>query len=227
MGSLKAAGFAVALFLLPAAARAGDIFVNPPAFTGGDCTFSTGCSAVHGVDGVVAQHFSLAAAATVQYASFDEYDFGVPPTSVNWSFYSDDGAGGLPGILLASGSSALLVSASLGHRNAYDVSWNLFGVTATGLSAGGYYFALQAVTPGTDNFLADGLLPSGEALSYDGGATWAYDVRPRASVAVALYDSQPRTPTPEPAAWTMMLIGVAALGAAARRRQAKLSVMAE
>jgi hypothetical protein len=224
---LKAAACAAAIVVCPLAAQAGVVFSNAPSFTGGDDSFTTAYSTAHGVDDYTAQHFNLAAGATIQYASFDEYDFGVVPTGVNWALYQDDGAGGLPGTLVASNSSPLAASATFTHKSGYDVSWNLFSLPGVSLGAGGYYLALQAVTTTTDDYLADGVLGSGEALSSDGGASWAYDPRGRPSVAVALYDSLPRTPTPEPATWAMMLIGVLGLGAALRSRQAKLSVMAE
>jgi hypothetical protein len=224
---LRAAACAAAVVVCPLAAQAGVVFSNSPSFTGGDDSFTTAYSTAHGVDDFTAQHFNLAAGATVQYASFDEYDHGVVPTGVTWLLYQDDGAGGLPGTAIASGTSPLVSSTAFTHKSGFDVSRNIFALPATSLAPGGYYLALQATTTTVDDYLADGVASSGEALSTDGTASWAYDPRGRASVAVALYDSFPRAPTPEPAAWAMMLMGVLGLGAALRGRQAKLSAMAE
>jgi PEP-CTERM motif len=210
--------------VLPFAAQAQTIYSNPYAQDGGgDCLFNTTCAAQLGAgDDFAAQMFTLTAAATVTSASFTTLDQGGTGSGANWAFYDADGAGGLPGTLVASGSSPLSSIQNLGSDVAYNLDENFFNVSPVALGAGSYYFALQYVTPVFENYLGDGTADSGAAETKDGGATWTPTYEDTVSVAVALFGSS--SAAPEPAAWALMLMGFGSLGAVLRANRRRLAL---
>jgi hypothetical protein len=221
--NIALAGAAFAALSMAGAASADVIYNNPIVINGlGDCSFSTTCAASVGRgDEFAAQRFTLTSAAVVTGASFSEYDLGTTPTDANWGFLVADGAGGLPGTILAAGSDTITSSVVIGSIGGLSVSQNFFGVGPIALSPGTYYFALQAVSSVFATYLGQGADMTGAAESNDGGVTWAFGYENGAGgdqlggVAVELFG--PST-VPEPAAWAMMLVGFAGLGAALRRR---------
>ena len=96
------------------------------------------------------------------------------------------------------------------------MSWNT-GTVALG--PGTYYLAIQAISPTIDTYLSLGAI-GGAAETHDGGTTWSPWYEGLAGVAVDIYGS---TGVPEPAAWTMMLVGFAGVGFALRRRNRALA----
>ncbi|HLZ83387.1 MAG TPA: PEPxxWA-CTERM sorting domain-containing protein [Caulobacteraceae bacterium] len=225
------AGAAVVALGMAGAASAGIVtdYNNPIVINGvADCSFSTACAAGAGRgDEYVAQEFTLASAAVITGASFSEYDFGTTPTDANWGFIMNDGAGGLPGTILAAGTDTITSSVSLGTFGGENVDQNFFGVGPVALAAGTYYFALQAISSVPSTYLGQGANMTGAAESNDGGVTWAFGYEngvggaQLGGVAVGLY-----TLVPEPGAWVLMLVGVGAVGAALRRRAARTASIA-
>jgi hypothetical protein len=208
-----------------AAAASADttLFSNPLSVgLGGDCSFSTTCAAAFARgDEFAAQQFTLAAGATINSADFLEYDLGTTPTDVNWGLIAADGAGGLPGTILWSGTDTL-IGASEGSKDGFNISrmsWSTGGVY---LDAGVYYLAIQAISPVSSTYLGEGALVGGIAETHDAGVTWTsgYETGPSGeiiqSAAVDLYGVS--NGVPEPAAWVVMLIGVGAVGGMLRRR---------
>jgi hypothetical protein len=226
--SLTVAAAAVALMGSATGANAGLLFSNPFLTGNFDCSFSTTCAAVVGRgDYFAGQEFTLASAAVVSAADFLEVDDGTAPgkipTDVNWGFLVNDGPGGLPGTILASGTDTL-TGVSVGTDptfglNISRMSWTL-GTVALG--PGTYYLAIQAISPTFDTWLNQGVLTTGAVGSADGGVTWApgYACFPNggclSSVAVDLYGTGGGVP--EPATWALMLVGVGGVGVALRRR---------
>ena len=208
------------------AAGAGTVYDNPynAAADYGDCSFSTTCAAEAGRgDDYAAQMFTLTTAKVITMASFTELDLGTQPTDVNWGFLQNDGAGGLPGTILAAGTDSVSSVTSLGTDNSgfYDVNKVFFNLGTVALGPGTYYFAIQGDSSVFENFLSTGLDETGAAETMDGGGTWAPGYEGIGGVAVGLYDAS--TTVPEPATWAMMIMGVAGVGFA-MRRQAKLRV---
>lgn len=222
--SLILAGAAIAALGLASAASADTVYDNPIVINGnGDCSFSTTCAATFGRgDEFVAQEFTLSSAAVITSASFSEYDLGTTPTDANWGFLVADGAGGLPGTILAAGTDTITSSASLGTFGVENVDKNFFGVGPIALGPGVYYFALQAVSPVVTTYLGQGANMTGAAESNDGGETWAFGYENASNgaqlggVAVALYGTGGAVP--EPATWALMLVGAGGIGAMLRRR---------
>ncbi len=200
----------------------------------GDCSFSTTCAATFGRgDEYAAQKFTLTSAEVVTSASFSEYDVGTTPTDANWGFLLADGTGGLPGTILASGTDTISSSTSLGSISGYNVTQNFFSVGSVLLGPGTYYFALQAISPTIYTYLGQGFDTTGAAETNNGGVTWAAGYENSGNgvqlggVAVALYGADVGGGgVPEPATWTLMLLGVGGVGAAMRRRSAKAAVAA-
>lgn len=110
---------ACAVALLPLGANAAIVYENPyrPSLDAeGSCAFNTTCALLtEGVIITAAQAFTIGASAEVKPASFTELDFGSIPSVATWSFYDDDGIGGAPGTLLATGQSNITDAAALGQ----------------------------------------------------------------------------------------------------------------
>lgn len=201
-------------FGLAGQAFAGTVTVfSNPVFTYGsaDCSFSTTCASMAGRgDDFAGQAFTLSSAQSINAASFTELDFGGNSTAANWAIYQADGAGALPGTLVASGSNAPLTQTPEGN----DIIQENFGLgTNVSLASGSYYFAVQAVSPTFTTFLMQGL-NGGAVETHDGGASWSSGYESMNGVAVGLYDVAGGVP--EPSTWVMLLLGVAAIGAAMR-----------
>jgi len=219
------AGVTAALFLAPVAANAGVVYENAANPIGGDCSFSTTCAASAGRgDDYAAQRFVLGAGATVESASFSIFHPGTIGTSANWKFYLDDGAGGLPGTLVAQGSSTILGSQDIGANYGFTLSKTFFNLPTVNLAAGSYYFAIQSVSPIFDNYLSQGVALSGAAETFNGGANWQAGYQSLSSVAVGLYDTEfGAGGVPEPATWAFMVMGFGGAGAVLRRRKVALA----
>jgi hypothetical protein len=196
----------LAAVLMSSTAFAGAIFSNSYAYNlRGDCSFATDCAdeASRG-DDFAAQEFTIS-----------ELDSGFTPTDVRWRFIQADGAGGLPGTIVAVGTDALS-GQSIGTESGWNLSrmsWNVGTVT---LQPGTYYLAFQGVSYELQTYLGEGVLPSGAAETQDGGLTWTagYGELSYPSVAFDIYGAT----VPEPGTWVLMIVGLAATGALGRRR---------
>jgi len=213
MSKKIALGVVAGLVSLAGAASAQVVYNNPYVFgINADCSFSTTCAAlaVRG-DDFAAQEFTLTNSAVLTAASFTEVDFGTGPTAANWGFLVADGAGGLPGTILAAGTNNISSVSVLGSDFGGNVNQEFFNLGTVALGPGTYYFAVQAVSPVFSTYLGWGAASGGAAETMDGGVTWTSTYEGFPSVAISLS-------TPEPAAWVTMLIGFAGVGAALRRR---------
>jgi hypothetical protein len=210
---LAAAGALGLALSMSTSASAAYVYNNLGTAFAGDCSFSTTCAAEAGRgDDFAAQLFTLGSPATITGGQWTELDTGGTSTAANYAFYTD--AGGLPGTLLFSGSSAdtatLLNDTSYGGYNQELIS---FGISAVSLAAGSYFFAIQSVSPVFTTYLQPGAVDSGAAETLDGGATWSPSYEGFDGVSAALTSG-----VPEPSTWAMMLLGFAGLGFAGYRR---------
>lgn len=204
-----------AAFAGQASAGTVTVFSNPVSGFYGDCSFSTTCASSAGRgDDFAGQAFTLSSAQSINAAGFTELDWGGNSTAANWAIYEADGAGGLPGTLVASGSNAPLTQTLQGNQYGYNIVQETFGLGSNvSLASGSYYFAVQAISPIFDTYLSQGL-NGGAVETHDGGASWSSGYEYMNGVAVSLYEVAGGVP--EPATWVMLLLGVAAVGAAMR-----------
>ena len=185
-----------------------------------DCSFSTTCANVAGRGSVyAAQLFTVARWPSVVTAgAFSEIQVGDSPTSARYAILAD--VGGLPGgPAIVSGASALTAS-PFGVLPGYQSTLQTFSITPTTLAPGNYFIAIQSVSSNYNTFLEQGAATTGAAESHDGGSTWItnYEMGQDGSIlggiSVALYGA-----APEPATWSMLLVGIGGLGVAARVRR--------
>jgi hypothetical protein len=186
-------------------------------------------------DGVFgAQLFTLSSGTVLNGASFIELSPGPPSsptiTSVQWMILAANGSGGLPGTLLASGSSAITGQVDLGTWTfgaSLSVWKESLGLPDVTLGPGSYYVALHDVyTGGPTNYLAQGQSNTNSAAnSQDGGATWGSEYGFMPSISVSLTSEDVTAAVPEPSTWAMMLLGFVGIGAMTYRRR-KSSMLA-
>ena len=221
--NLLLAGAAMVAVGLAGVANAGTAYSNP--YDGssiGDCSWSTTCAASVGRgDDFAGQEFTLTSAAVITGAAFEEvpgFSSGAV-TDVNWGFALADGVGGLPGTILSAGTDVVSGYGTGGNGSIEG----FFNVGPQALGPGTYYFVLQGVSAQFAEYLAEGVATSGAVNSQDGGVTWTgggYPCLPSGacepSIAVSLFTAGGTVP--EPATWALMLLGVGAVGGAARRR---------
>lgn len=198
-------------------ASAATIIDNPLNGADGSCVFATTCGAAEGASNpFAAQSFTLAGATMLSGASLTTYlkDIG-RPFAINWRILSA-AVEGLPGTIVAQGSSAPLDQAYLGEQFGLSIVRSGFDVAGTTLAGGSYYLALQAATDVTDVYLAtaDG---SGAAYTADGGS-WAPGYATGSAIAVSL-SGESLAAVPEPATWGMMIVGFGLASASIRRRR--------
>ena len=210
--------------LFSATARA-DIVYNNPVLDNDqfNCVFNTTCGPTQAgiTSDFAAQLFTIGEQSTINTGAFTELlTGGGLPTSVNWMFLANDGAGGLPGTVLSSGSSPVVTQQSLGpDAGSLGVYEQLsFNVSSLSLAPGSYYFAIQAVTTNFSNFLTQGTDAAGAAETPDGGTTWTASYEGLPSVAVELSGT-----VPEPGSLAVIGVALAGLGVIRRRRERKVS----
>jgi len=206
---------AVLLVAMPVAAHAAVVYENPWNSAAGDA------GAFAQANQRLAGEFVLSAAATVGRATWHGTMFSADPlnTGDTWNFdvlFFSDGAGNLPGALLASASIVASVTDTgidiQGERSyLFDASF-----AGVGLSAGvSYWFSVQN-TGNQDTFRwTEATSGLDSALSRGGGPWETWTEEARTPVNFGLHDDA--AAAPEPA--TLALLGLGLLAAAAIRRK--------
>lgn len=214
----KCSAAALVLAMASSGAQAAKVFDAGVDLSNANCSFNTVCGpATDSAGSYAAQLFSLSAETTIKSASYVILNEGVDlPTAANWKILAADGVAGLPGTVVASGTSALLpYTRYLGWSVGYRADIQYFDLSGITLNSGSYYFAVQAEAPSFHNFLVQGGLSTGAAEYLNG--QWYSSYKDMGSVSISLYDSV--AVVPEPTTYAMLLGGLALLGVAARRRK--------
>lgn len=222
MKTLSAAVLAatfVAGMAFVAPAQASVLYNNAPDLTGsqnGNCPYNTACG---GSTGYAAQAFTLTGTSTITSVGFNSIVLGSGAfgSLASYQFLAADGAGGLPGSLLASGGGATLTAVAGPVGTIFPTTSYSFAVAPLILGAGTYYAAIHEVTTNSSDFLSKGVATSGGAQSIDGGASWTTGYAGFQSVALSLDGT---TAVPEPA--TMALLGTGMLGLGLVRRRVQV-----
>ncbi len=185
----------------------------------GNCLFNSACaSTLNFPQRYAAQEFSLLSAATISAIGFTTVLQGSGyGTSANWMVLAANGADGLPGTIIASGTGAALsiASGSPGSRPGTTLDYS-FAVTEFSLMAAtAYYVAVEEVSAELNDYLLQGLATSGAAESLDGGTSWSGNYAGQTSIAVTLYSNAINVS--EPGSLALMATGM--LGLTLRRRR--------
>jgi hypothetical protein len=180
----------VAVSTFASTAHATTVYSNPyDPSASGDCAFATGCAGspffafLHLGDDYAAQQFALATSVTIVDGSFT-ISHGAEPalvTAANWALMTD--SGGLPGGIIAMGTSPISQSNSLGNSFYQEY----FDIPSVPLGPGTYFLAIQAVSTDFDIFLWQGVDNSGAAETHGGLAgPWSSGYEGEGGVAVTL-----------------------------------------
>ncbi|MGB5078953.1 MAG: hypothetical protein WBO17_15845, partial [Sphingorhabdus sp.] len=162
------------IYAVPASATT--IIDLPPNMVNGNCVFNTNCGPTikgAGTSTFAAQLFTLTALTSITNGTFTVYSNpNAQPSALNWMFLAADGAGSLPGTLLASGTSSITTRTNIGAQFGYELIRTGFDLSGVNLGAGNYYFGLQAVSNAFPIYLAyaNG---TGAAQTNNGGASWS------------------------------------------------------
>ena len=211
---LTAGAFLVlGVYAVSSTSQAAVLYQNGPDLSGtqnGECQFDSACG-----NWFAAQEFTLAGPATITSVGYNSIVFGATGTAADYQFLKANGAGGLPGSLIASGlASPLTVMAGPTGTN-YSTQSYSFNVAPLALTAGTYYVAFHELSTNSSDYLSRGVATSGAAQSFDGGLTYMAGYDGFQSIAASISGS---TSIPEPASFALLGAGLLGLGLTRNKR---------
>ena len=213
---------------LSGAASADVLYANTPAATGdtGDCVFNQPCgSGFTSSNTYGGQQFTLSGVDTITGLGFYSIDFdGTGYSVVNWQFLANDGTGGLPGTLIASGTVNNISPIGSVTEQVFTHDFYDFGIAPFTVGPGSYTVAFNVIA-NNDNFAQYLSSPGADLVnasveSDDGGSTWffGYGSTTGLGQGSAAVEVDGTAAVPEPASLSLIGVGMAGLGILRKRK---------
>ncbi len=198
--------------LLAATAGPGASATAAVLYSNGPCNCQTAALEIDGGN-TVADSFTLARTSSISQIDLTAWTaLGDNVAATDWSILT--GSPGAGGVVIYSGTSYIQDSSGFANSKHYAVYVETFPIDVQRLAAGNYWLALTNAVPDRGGKVYWDV-NKGPSAAYEAG------VGPVNSEAFQLLGG---APTPEPAAWSLILAGFGGLGAMLRRARGASAV---